>query len=104
MFEFTKVGSIIFNILCEITVLLSRDKSTLSAENYGLRQSIEDLRKTTDSKHQEYSMIESQSQMSLNQAAELTERQNELISKLEEKVIFLSSTVPSVTHCMYVCS
>jgi hypothetical protein len=63
-----------------------REKSILLAENEGLKQASRSSQELSQSREQEHSSAEKHSQHSLSQAAELTERQNSLISKLEDKV------------------
>ena len=59
------------------------------AENDGLKQASQNFKELSQSRESEHSNFEKQSQMSLNQAAELTEKQNLLISKLEDKVCLM---------------
>jgi hypothetical protein len=73
-------------ILYQILILISSEKSSLLAENEGLKQASRSFRELSQSREQEHSNVEKHSHNSLNQAAELTERQNTLIAKLEDKL------------------
>jgi len=62
------------------------ERSILLAENDGLKQASQSFKELSQSRETEHSSTEKHSQHSLHQAAELSEKQNILISKLEDKV------------------
>jgi hypothetical protein len=66
--------------------VLYSERSILLAESDGLKQASQSFHEMSQSRETEHSSMEKHSQYSLSQAAELTERQNSLISKLEDKV------------------
>lgn len=59
----------------------------LAAENDGLKESSRCSLELSQARESEHSSSEEHSKHALHQAAELTERQNGLIAKLEDKVV-----------------
>lgn len=76
------------------------EKSILLAENEGLKEASRSLKELSQSRESEHSNTEKHAHHSLNQAAELTERQNLLISKLEDKVLYIPLPT-SVCHFLH---
>jgi chromosome segregation ATPase len=66
--------------------ILHQKASTISAQNSGLQQSMQDTQQHLQTSNQEHSSFELTMQHQIESAAELAERQNALIVTLEAKV------------------
>lgn len=77
------------NVLREELQALRNEASAATAENYGLKQAMSDMKQYTESREKKMSSYEASLKDDLVSAADLAEKQNALIMALEAKVVEL---------------
>ena len=77
------------NVLREEMQSLRNEASAATAENYGLKQSMSDMKQYAESREKKISSYEASLKEDLVSAADLAEKQNALIMALEAKVVEL---------------